>query len=160
MVRSGSRVRSPVSALVARYLPRRSVGHTISNMDYKATWRERTRSWAIELLGGRCVDCGTMIELDFDHIDSSTKSFDISVGIRDGYSRARLQMELLKCQLLCNPCHIEKSIEYMDGRRVEHGGGRRGKRNCKCDPCRLKYNEYMRELKQAKRAAVAQQAVA
>lgn len=123
-------------------------------MDYKAAWRERTRSWAVELLGGCCVGCETTVELDFDHVNAATKSFDISVGIRDGYSRARLQAELVKCQLLCGPCHREKSDKYLDGGRVPHGGGKQGKRNCKCGPCRVKYNKYMRELKRRNRVTV------
>ena len=35
--------------------------------------------------------------------------------------------------------------------RVDHGGGVRGKRGCKCELCRLKYNEYMRELRKRDR---------
>jgi hypothetical protein len=125
-------------------------------MDHKAAWRERTRLWAIELLGGYCAECGETGDLDFDHIDAATKSFEISAGIRDGYGRARLQAELMKCQLLCNPCHIEKSAECMDGRRVAHGGGKTGRRNCRCPLCGPKKNKYMREFKKAKHAAVVQ----
>lgn len=128
-------------------------------VDGKAAWRERTRSWALDLLGNNCARCKSTTDLQFDHVDASTKSFEISTGIRDGYSRTRLQAELLKCQLLCFPCHIQKSIECGDKKIVGHGGGVRGKFKCKCDPCRLKYNEYMRKLmrrKRSKHAALAQ----
>ena len=94
-------------------------------------------------------------DLEFDHIDSVTKSFEISVGIANCYSRARLQVELLKCQLLCKSCHHQKSIDYGDIRTVEHGGGKSGKHDCKCDPCHLKKNEYLRNLKRRKRALIA-----
>lgn len=125
-------------------------------MDHKAAWRERTRSWAVALLGGCCARCGKVNDLDFDHIDAASKTFEISIGIRNGYGRARIEAELAKCQLLCHTCHVEKSLECGDVRVVEHGGGKTGKRNCYCPPCRAKKNEYMREFKKAKRAAVAQ----
>jgi hypothetical protein len=125
-------------------------------MDYKAEWRLRTREWAVTLLGSACGNCGSTQDLQFDHTDAASKSFEISAGIRDGYSRERLAAELAKCQLLCLPHHMEKSYASGDLKTVPHGGGRTGKHGCKCDPCRLRKNEYLRELKRARRAAARQ----
>jgi 5-methylcytosine-specific restriction endonuclease McrA len=122
--------------------------------DYKAAWRERTRTWAIDLLGGVCSRCGTASGLDFDHIESATKLFDISVGIRDGYGRVRLAAELAKCQLLCNPCHRAKSADSGDDRVVKHGEGKSGKRRCNCDPCRQRKREYMKDYMQKRRSTM------
>lgn len=121
-------------------------------MDYKATWRVRTRIWCKELLGGCCAQCGSVEDLEFDHVDPATKEFDISQGIVGCYSRARLQAELIKCQLLCKSCHVRKSATEVE---VEHGGGETGKRNCRCELCAPLKREYARKRK---RALVAQSA--
>jgi hypothetical protein len=123
--------------------------------DYKAAWRERVRSWAVSLLGGKCSHCewdGS--GLQFDHIDAATKDFEISVGIRNGYGRGRLEQELKKCQLLCLPCHQEKS--RLAG---ETGGGWNriddprhgtavmyGKMKCRCMICVQWKRDYRAKL--------------
>ena len=60
------------------------------------------------ILGGVCVACGTKKRLEFDHVDPSTKSFNISECA--GRTWESFMEEVGKCQLLCRPCHIEKSI--------------------------------------------------
>lgn len=113
--------------------------------DYKALWRQRTREWAKNLLGGRCVLCGTTEDLQFDHIDAATKTIDVSAAIRDGWSRRRIGVELEKCQLLCSYHNGEKSTIL-----GEHAGGKNkiidpqhgtsvmyGRQKCRCAVCRL-----------------------
>ena len=65
------------------------------------------REILIEKMGGKCVECGCTETLEFDHIDPSTKSFNIAAG----YTKPKetLLAEVAKCQLLCNKCHIEKT---------------------------------------------------
>ncbi|AEL97827.1 HNH endonuclease [Mycobacterium phage Dandelion] len=113
---------------------------------HKADWRSRTREWAIAELGGACVRCSTTDELQFDHVDAKTKLFDISVAIRDCYSRDRIAVELTKCQLLCPPHHLDKTRESGDntagghnkildpqhGTAVMYGPPNK----CRCDECR------------------------
>lgn len=100
----------------------------------------------LELLGSECSQCGSTDRIEFDHIDPTTKSFDIL----EQWNRPieELVQEVRKCQPLCYSCHREKSLAQLS---VEHGGGASGKRNCKCDLCRAKKNEYMREWKRRKR---------
>lgn len=107
-------------------------------------WKIRTKARALEYLGGRCRGCGTQDSLDFDHVDPATKVIEISMAIARTWSWARLKEELDKCQLLCRPCHIEKSAANNDGRIVSHGGGRSGKKNCPCGPCKSRKADYMR----------------
>lgn len=100
------------------------------------------RQMAIEMLGSRCVQCESVEDLEFDHIDRSQKSFDVSriwLGRFD-----RLKQEIEKCQLLCSSCHQEKTSHEMG---VPHGGGVKGKRLCKCDLCKAKAREYAKKLK-------------
>lgn len=110
----------------------------------------RIRSEWIDKLGGRCIGCGTDQELQFDHDDAKSKTYEIGTIIKSGHDK--LANEMAKCVLRCRPCHIEKSRREGDLNTVEHGGGAKGKRNCKCDPCMEKKREYMRAYAQARRA--------
>ena len=80
------------------------------------------REILIEKLGGKCVECGCTEALEFDHIDPSTKSFNIA----SGYTKPKdiLLGEVAKCQLLCNKCHIEKSKKDLKFRPKSCAGGR------------------------------------
>ena len=80
------------------------------------------RQILIEKLGGKCVECGCTETLEFDHIDPSTKSFNISAGYHK--PKEVLEEELSKCQLLCNKCHIEKSKKDLKFRPKTIAGGR------------------------------------
>lgn len=61
-------------------------------------------------LGGVCKVCGTDRDLQFDHIDPMTKVAAIANAIAWHWSWERLLVELAKCQLLCRPHHLKKSI--------------------------------------------------
>ena len=76
----------------------------------------------IEQLGGKCVHCGALDRLEFDHIEPATKSFNISSGYHKKW--AVLQEELSKCQLLCNSCHIAKTKIDLKKRPKNLCGGR------------------------------------
>jgi 5-methylcytosine-specific restriction endonuclease McrA len=68
----------------------------------KNRWTQRRRA-AIAKLGGSCVQCGTTENLQFHHIDPSTK--ETSIGKASSWSETRFQAELIKCELLCDECH-------------------------------------------------------
>ena len=67
----------------------------------------KRRAEAVVSLGGVCVKCGSTDELEFDHVDRSTKIK--SIGCMSSASKKLFEAELAKCQLLCSPCHLEKS---------------------------------------------------
>ena len=113
---------------------------------YRARRYENRMKAMIRLLGGECVKCGATENLQFDHKDRETKKFTIA-GRWDAKASILIP-ELAKCQLLCESCHLEKTRSEIS---VEHGGGISGKRNCKCDPCRYRKNEYMRNWKAQRR---------
>lgn len=102
------------------------------------------RAAAIAKLGGMCVDCKTTEQLEFDHADAKTKSFNISKIWN--YSQAKLDLELAKCVLRCKSCHLLKTRKH-DAGAVEHGGGLSGKRNCKCELCRKRKAEWTKEYR-------------
>lgn len=72
----------------------------------------RIRNEAVARLGGKCVQCGSVDDLEFDHIDPMTKVK--SFAHIWSYSNDKREAELVKMQLLCKPCHIRKSVENDD----------------------------------------------
>ena len=112
------------------------------NKEQQQKYLQLRRSKAKSYLGEECRYCGKDDTLEFDHIDKSTKEYEISVGIAQHIAWDKLVIELDKCQLLCHDCHKEKSDKEQS---VEHGGGLSGKKNCPCLLCKVKKAEYMRE---------------
>lgn len=114
--------------------------------EYQREWlRQRRKDM---LTGKSCVRCGTFDDLEFDHIDPTTKDPKLrnSSGIVWSWSKVRLMKELAKCQVLCGTCHQAKT-------NVDRGQGLvHGSRNgydyyrCRCQPCTTastqKVNEY------------------
>lgn len=115
--------------------------------DYQRKRYAERLAMARERLGGECAWCGTTEDLQFDHVDPATKVCNVSEATN--WSLERFLSEVDKCQLLCDPCHHEKSQANGEQMTVEHGYGAKGKYNCKCDLCRARCNEYMREYKRA-----------
>lgn len=76
-------------------------------------WRKarhiRRREMALEYLGEVCVSCGATDDLEFDHIDPATKGYSITSNVTRAWDK--LVIELDKCQLLCQPCHVVKGNE-------------------------------------------------
>jgi 5-methylcytosine-specific restriction endonuclease McrA len=81
---------------------------------YRAYMREymlaryhRRRLQAIEELGGKCAKCGSVEQLELDHIDALTKT--MSLSRLHSASQTKWEAEIQLCQVLCHPCHLEKS---------------------------------------------------
>ena len=118
---------------------------------YQLARYHRRRAEAVEKLGRKCVQCGSTEDLHLDHIDPSTKTFDI--GAIGTHSETKWQTELAKCQLLCKPHHQIKSVlEQGYNLRNVHGTEacyRHGK--CRCDSCRKAHSDYGKERRQLKK---------
>ena len=95
-----------------------------------------------EFLGGKCVICGRTESLHVDHIDHTTKSFNIANNW--GRAWSHLEPELAKCQLLCAEHHLEKSRSegslakgWTNEPRQVHGTLHSyTKYKCRCDGCK------------------------
>ena len=88
--------------------PKRVKAEPRDMAQYMHKRRTERNAWALDYLGGKCAWCGSIERLQYDHIDRKTKSFAISPrGLDVGF--ARFKVEIDKCQLLCFPCHVEKS---------------------------------------------------
>lgn len=62
-----------------------------------------------------CVKCGSVENLNLDHIDPATK---VTHNIWS-WKKERREAEISKCQVLCFNCHAEKSAAY----RIERAKG-------------------------------------
>ena len=117
-----------------------------------AQWRkdyyQKRKAMFVARLGGVCVECGTTEDLEIDHIDPSTKSFEI-LKCYD-HKLDKVLSEVDKCQLLCKTHHKIKSDREAS---FEHGAGLTGKRFCYCDLCkplkRARMKTWRAERKQA-----------
>lgn len=94
--------------------------------------------FALEYLGGRCNNCFGVFSLEFDHIDPMKKEFEVTSLMRG--NREKLKKELDKCQLLCTPCHLEKTSRqfYLKVKRKPLVHGRLNSYvnwGCRCEPC-------------------------
>lgn len=73
--------------------------------------KNQHREYLIEMLGGKCVGCGTTENLQFDHIDRKQKEFCIGKSLASKLDK--LITEAKKCQLLCDDCHkIKTTINH------------------------------------------------
>lgn len=114
--------------------------------EYQQHRREERRVYAVNKLGGVCVNCGTDKDLEFDHI--------VPIRIRKGNRRIselltasikRLDKELELCQLLCNVCHKYKSAfedrTHGSLRHGTHASLKYCKPRCtKCETFQRNYN--------------------
>ena len=80
---------------------------------YRDSYRQRKKE-AIELLGGKCVDCNGVfpqVAYDFHHSDMSKKELNPSKAL----TKTNWQDELSKCVLLCSNCHRIRHWNFEGG---------------------------------------------
>lgn len=84
-----------------------------SGRDYHREYYKRRRQQLIEECGGKCVVCGTTENLEFDHIDRTTKRDNVTRLLATSSYEDALR-EAQKCVLLCKKHHIEKTKLHKD----------------------------------------------
>lgn len=109
---------------------------------YMRDYRAKRREAAKKKLGDVCSVCGSDQNLEFDHIDRTTKIDSIANLLTN--SKDTLKSELDKCQLLCKDCHQEKSLASGDLIAAKHGIGKLYARGCRCEVCVTATKEYRR----------------
>jgi hypothetical protein len=112
--------------------------------EYMLKRYHRRRNHAIEILGGKCVDCSSSDQLEFDHADPKDKSFNVAKAFTS-MAESKLWEEIYKCVLRCKSCYSKKTRTIDNA--VGHGEGKTGKKNCRCDLCKPLKNAYAREFK-------------
>jgi hypothetical protein len=97
------------------FIPIKLSNEQIKINNYKRTysWKKEAKKLLVEYKGGKCINCGysnCVESLDFHHLDSKEKDFNIS---GKSYSLERLKNEVDKCVLLCSNCHREFHAGYI-----------------------------------------------
>ena len=76
--------------------------------------REVLRKKMLEYLDNKCCEeCGfnNSIALEFDHIETKTKSFSIARALTDCRNWDDILLEIEKCRILCANCHKLRTAE-------------------------------------------------
>lgn len=105
-----------------------------------ATWRwmkQRRDDWFAA--NGPCTKCGSQADLQLDHIDPKQKIHHTVWS----WAEERRKVELAKCQVLCKPCHKEKSNNELR-RPITHGTRGGYDRGCRCDQCKAHQSKRMK----------------
>lgn len=94
---------------------------------------------------GPCSNCGSWENLEVDHIDPPTKTMHTShIWTREESIRVR---ELLKCQVICQSCHREKTSRE-NKREITHGTiSGYYRHRCRCKECKIAYSKYRKSLR-------------
>lgn len=123
--------------------------------EYMRSYYYKRRDEYIALLGGKCMDCGSTEDLQFDHKNPDDKKFNVAPVLT--HSRAKVLPEILKCQLLCGVHHNDKTDA--DGSRLrgilasaaarkgiwEHGTQSGYRLGCRCSDCKSEYSVKRKE---------------
>lgn len=91
---------------------------------YQVAYYRKRIGKLFTILGGVCVDCGTKYNLEFDHINPKTKSFNVSTAARSKKWEL-VVVEAKKCKLRCKSCHIKRttrlrSLAYKTKTKPKH----------------------------------------
>jgi hypothetical protein len=111
-------------------------------------WRDRL-DIIIGYLGGICIKCGSVNDLEIDHINPKDKDFNISHHADRKVEF--LEAEIDKCQLLCHNCHMDKTIIERGGQRVRCGTNTGYSQGCRCPLCKEAHSKYHKKHYQSKR---------
>lgn len=122
---------------------RSGLTHQSLKMSYHTNWYRNERNRLIDSLGSCCVKCGETdkLKLEFHHKDTPTRK-KFNIGNLLSHSRASVQEELRKCQLLCLTCHR--------GKKEVHGNLTGYRRGCRCLLCSNANHEYYLTRKRLK----------
>jgi 5-methylcytosine-specific restriction endonuclease McrA len=116
------------------------------NKSYTKTFYYKRKNYCLDYLKGKCINCGSIEQLEFDHIDPTTKVGHITRMF--SVSHELLIAELNKCQLLCQPCHMAKTKSAIV--KPKHGTiSRYTNQECRCTDCKqanklYNYNRHMK----------------
>lgn len=91
----------------------------------------KRRQYYIDELGGKCKDCSSVDNLEFDHIIPAAKTHNINKILSRKIEF--VMIELAKCQVLCVSCHDNKTALDVF---PDHGLSRYEKHKCRCNICK------------------------
>lgn len=70
-----------------------------------------------------CADCGQQhpATLQFHHLNSEDKMFNVADAVRNGVSLERIKKEISKCIVLCANCHAIRHHDMRNKKRTSPG---------------------------------------
>ena len=125
--------------------------------EYMKARRLKRRQDLVNLAGNKCGVCKATDNLEFNHIDRSTKLMTLSGKGLDG-NWERILTELGKCELLCHDCHLRKTKEQHKNKEIRpwnsnkhlpyiHGTVRTySEIACRCIDCKYAKKIYREKL--------------
>lgn len=114
----------------------------MSTKDYAARRYHQRLLVARILLGDCCAICGSIEKLQFDHKNPANKEFTITSSLLGDWSKIRT--ELAKCQLLCRPCHTNKTL-LERGLSRPRGRGRSAEASTYTAKLQLRMPQYLKD---------------
>lgn len=99
------------------------------------------RERVIQLMGGKCVDCGheyngnNQHSFDIHHLDRSKKSFQLGGTALISKTWAEVEEELSKCILLCCECHRRKHYKTTVNNKKDLRAEAIIKKGSRCNKC-------------------------
>lgn len=97
--------------------------------EYQRNWIKNKRENLIKMMGGKCVKCDSIENLQFHHKNQYEKEFNINHIL--SYKQSFIVKELEKCELLCEKCHKEMHVKRLVcGTSTAYGYG------CRCSECK------------------------
>ena len=102
--------RATVRAWYARTKQARGAEDAARRKANRDRQKRQLGAWYIELKSSLvCLHCGESHPacLQFHHADPTEKEISVCDAVRRGWSRARILVELKKCEVLCANCHAK-----------------------------------------------------
>jgi hypothetical protein len=87
-----------------------------AHLDKKNRNRDRIRAYIRELKNKPCMDCGIKYPyyvMDFDHREGVEKTITPRSMVAQGWSFARIDAEVAKCDVVCANCHRERTHQRL-----------------------------------------------
>ena len=81
---------------------------TPNRREYRRKLRQEIRKFLVKLKHKTgCIRCGSHKQLEFHHIDPTTKRESVAHMIGHNRTRATIMREVEKCEVVCRECHSE-----------------------------------------------------
>ena len=84
---------------------------------YKREHKQRLRDAVSKIKSEQgCAICGYNkhpAALQFDHLDPTTKEFNVGSAVSNSFGWSRIQAEIEKCRVLCANCHAIHSYDNL-----------------------------------------------
>jgi predicted nucleic acid-binding Zn ribbon protein len=143
----------------SKYINNKSKINTNSYARQQKIYKER-KILLTKRLGGCCKNCGydkNLSALEFNHIDTENKKFNIDGRHISNLKFDRLIEEVEKCELLCANCHREHHNPQLDKQSLNYDVTLKisGKPNCEICNAEISYgNNTCRKCASKKRRKV------